>query len=87
METNREIMEILRTILRKIESQNPIKNEWLTKEELKKLFSYSDTSIVRIEKHIKSSKIGARKFYSTKSILEFMEKKSVTNEKNNENKS
>lgn len=77
MATNQQIMEALRTIIKKLEMQNPIQNEWLTKAEVKRIFSYSDSSLRRVEKNFEVSKIGVRKFYSTKSVLKFFKDNSL----------
>lgn len=80
MATTQEIMEILRVIARKLDEQNPIQKEWLTKKEMKKIFSYSDSALRRVEQKFVVSKIGVRKFYSTKSVLKFLEVNKINNQ-------
>jgi len=48
---------------------------WLPKKSVMRFFDYGETQMRQIEKEydLETSKIGARKFYSTKSILNLIE--------------
>lgn len=52
---------------------HPISEIWLTKVQVKQIFGYSPNSLRNIEEHLEISKIKGRKFYSTKSVLEYIE--------------
>jgi len=49
---------------------------WLPKKLVMRIFDYGDTQMRQVEKefNLETSKIGARKFYSFKSILNLIEK-------------
>jgi hypothetical protein len=53
---------------------HPVSETWLSKVQVKLIFGYSDNSLRNIEKYLEISKVKGRKFYSTKSILEYIEK-------------
>ena len=51
---------------------HPVSESWLSKTQVKQLFGYSPNSLRNIEEHLEISKIKGRKFYSTKSVIEFI---------------
>jgi hypothetical protein len=69
------LLNLLKGINQKISkiSTHPISEIWLTKEQVKQIFGYSINSLRNIEEHLEISKIKGRKFYSTKSVLEYIE--------------
>jgi hypothetical protein len=52
---------------------------WLPKKSIKKFFDYGETQLRTLEREqqIEVSKIGSRKFYSEKSIIDLLEKSKV----------
>ena len=52
---------------------HPISDSWLTKKQVKQIFDYSDSSLRNIEEHLEISIKKGRKFYSTKSVLNYLE--------------
>lgn len=66
---------------------HPICQSWLTKTQVKKIFGYSENSLRNIEQFLELSRIRARKFYSTKSVLKFIESGLVNTERSEEPKS
>ena len=60
---------------------HPISEIWLTKIQVKQIFGYSPNSLRNIEEHLEISKIKGRKFYSTKSILQFIESGIINSER------
>jgi hypothetical protein len=69
------IMNLLQSISKQLIKigSHPISESWLSKTQVKQIFAYSENSIRSIEKHLEISKIKGRKFYSTKSVLGFIE--------------
>jgi len=60
---------------------HPISESWLTKTQVKKIFGYSESSLKNIEPFLEISQPRARKFYSTKSVLGYIES-NIKNDKN-----
>ncbi len=60
-------------------STHPLSALWLNKNQMKHIFGYSENSLKAIEPFLEISKKRGRKFYSTKSVLLYIESK---NEKN-----
>jgi len=54
-------------------STHPISESWLSKPQMKQIFGYSENSLRSIEEHLEISKKKGRKFYSTKSVLTYIE--------------
>jgi hypothetical protein len=77
-----EIISSLKGIIKKISKINthPISQTWLTKTQVKQIFEYSDSSLKNIEPFLKISQTRARRFYSTKSVLGYIES-NIKNEK------
>jgi len=59
---------------------HPISESWLNKKQVKQIFGYGESSLRNIEEHIEISKIKGRKFYSTKSVLSYIESNSKNGE-------
>ena len=70
-----EIITLLKGIIKKISKINshPISQTWLSKTQVKQIFDYSDSSLKNIEPFLEISQTRARRFYSTKSILDLIE--------------
>ena len=70
-----EIINSLKGIIKKISKINshPISQTWLTKTQVKQIFEYSDSSLKNIEPFLEISRTRARRFYSTKSVLEYID--------------
>jgi len=68
----KSLISSINTLL--IDSNNPLKSVWLSKKDVMKFFDYGDTQMRSLEKKhsLVCSKIGHRKFYQTKSILELI---------------
>jgi hypothetical protein len=62
---------------------HPISEIWLTKIQVKQIFGYSPNSLRNIEEHLEISKIKGRKFYSTKSVLDYIESSKIFDLKTN----
>lgn len=60
---------------------HPISESWLSKTQVKQVFGYSENSLRGVEKHLLISKIRGRKFYSTKSVIDYIELGIVSNTK------
>ncbi len=60
---------------------HPISDYWLNKSQVKQIFGYSDNSLRSIEGNFEISKKKGRKFYSTKSVLGYIES-NIKNDKN-----
>lgn len=69
------ILNFLMSIMKAIQKSNnhSISETWLTKTQVKQIFEYSENSLRSIEEHLEISKIKGRKFYSTKSVLGFIQ--------------
>lgn len=69
------ILNLLNVITKQISKigTHPISESWLSKPQMKQIFGYSPNSLRNIEEHLEISKIKGRKFYSTKSVLEYIE--------------
>jgi hypothetical protein len=52
---------------------HPISPIWLNKTQVRNIFDYCDSSLRNIEPFLEVSRIRDRKFYSTKSLLDFIE--------------
>ena len=52
---------------------HPISESWLSKTQVKQVFGYSENSLRGIEKYLLISKKRGRKFYSTKSVIDYIE--------------
>lgn len=52
---------------------HPISESWLSKTQVKQVFGYSENSLRGVEKHLLISKKRGRKFYSTKSVIDYIE--------------
>jgi hypothetical protein len=71
-----DILKLSFEIIRKLEniSVNGLYNIWLPKKVVMRFFDYGETQMRQVEKdfNLETSKIGARKFYSTQSILNLL---------------
>jgi hypothetical protein len=78
------LLQLLNGINRQISKlgTHPISQSWLTKTQVKQVFGYSENSLRCIEKYLLISKKRGRKFYSTKSVIDYIELGIVSNEKN-----
>ena len=76
------LVDMLQAINKQISKigTHPISESWLNKKQVKQIFGYGESSLRNIEEHIEISKIKGRKFYSTKSVLSYIE----SNTKNGE---
>jgi hypothetical protein len=61
-------------------STHPISEIWLNQKQMKQIFDYGENSLRMIEPFLEISKIKGRKFYSTKSVLDYIES-NIKNEK------
>ena len=61
---------------------HPVSESWLSKTQVKQIFGYSDNSLRSIEGYLQISKKKGRKFYSTKSILMYIESGLIHSESN-----
>jgi hypothetical protein len=52
---------------------HPISPIWLNKTQVRNIFDYCDSSLRHIEPFLEVSRIRDRKFYSTKSVLNYIE--------------
>jgi hypothetical protein len=52
---------------------HPISHIWLNKTQVRHIFDYCETSLRNIEPFLEVSRIRDRKFYSTKSVLDYIE--------------
>jgi hypothetical protein len=70
-----ELVNLLNGLSNQISKLNthPISPIWLNKTQVRIIFDYCDSSIRNIEPFLEVSRIGERKFYSTKSVLKFIE--------------
>ena len=70
-----EIITSLKGISKEISKINthPISQTWLTKVQVKQIFGYCESSLKNIEPFLEVSQRRVRKFYSTKSVLEYIE--------------
>ena len=77
------LLNLLKGINQQISKINthPISESWLTKTQVKKIFGYSESSLKNIEPFLEISQPRARKFYSTKSVLGYIES-NIKNDKN-----
>lgn len=77
------LLNLLKGISLQISKINthPISESWLTKAQVKKIFGYSESSLKNIEPFLEISQHRARKFYSTKSVLGYIES-NIKNDKN-----
>ena len=77
------LLNLLKAINQQISKINthPISESWLTKTQVKKIFGYSESSLKNIEPFLEISQPRARKFYSTKSVLGYIES-NIKNDKN-----
>ncbi len=76
---NQEILSTLETLNKKVE--NPIdcpeiRKDWIPRKEVMRYLGYGDTQISYITKkyNITTSEFNKRKFYSTASLLQILEK-------------
>jgi hypothetical protein len=71
----RTLLTMLKAIQKQISkiSMHPISEIWLNQVQMKQIFDYSENSLRMIEPFLKISKKRGRKFYSTKSVLEYIE--------------
>ena len=80
-----DILKLVLELNRKVEniSANVLYDVWLPKKTVMRFFDYGETQMRQIEREfeLETSKIRARKFYSTRSILNLIEKhKNAKNE-------
>jgi hypothetical protein len=61
---------------------HPISEIWLTKLQVKQIFGYSENSLRSIEGHLEISKKKGRKFYSTQSVLKYIDSGLIHSELN-----
>jgi len=80
-----EIISSLKGISKEISklSTHAISETWLTKTQVKKIFGYSESSLKNIEPFLEISQPRARKFYSTKSVLDYIESGKIFDLKTN----
>ena len=52
---------------------HPISESWLSKTQVKQVFGYSENSLRGVENHLLISKKRVRKFYSTNSVIDYIE--------------
>lgn len=78
------LVNLLTGINKKISKMgtHPVSEFWLSKIQVKQIFGYSDNSLRSIEGYLQISKKRGRKFYSTKSILMYIESGLVHSETN-----
>jgi len=78
------LLNLLKGIKQQISkiSTNPISESWLSKTQMKQIFGYSENSLRSIEEHLEISKIKGRKFYSTQSVLKYIESGLIHSELN-----
>jgi hypothetical protein len=76
------LVDMLQAINKQISKigTHPISESWLNKKQVKQIFGYGESSLRNIEEHIEISKIKGRKFYSTKSVLSYIESNSKNGE-------
>ncbi len=69
------ILNLLKGINQQISKigTHPLSDSWLSKTQVKQIFGYSENSLRNIEKYLEISKVKGRKFYSTKSVLKYIE--------------
>ena len=69
------LVDMLQAINKQISKigTHPISESWLNKKQVKQIFDYSENSLRMIEPFLEVSRIRDRKFYSTKSVLDFIE--------------
>jgi hypothetical protein len=77
------LLQLLKEMILQISKlgTHPISETWLTKTQVKKIFGYSESSLKNIEPFLEISQPRARKFYSTKSVLSYIES-NIKNDKN-----
>jgi hypothetical protein len=80
-----DILKLVLELNRRLENitANGLYNVWLPKKTVMRFFDYGETQMRQIERDfgLETSKIRARKFYSTQSILNLIEKhKNTKNE-------
>ena len=68
-------IKLIKQVLFNMEQKLAPMGDWLPKKDLLRYFDYSDNQLRQLEKNhsIIVSKIGRRKFYSVKSIIDFLE--------------
>ncbi len=73
-----DLMKEIKNLLNRAKTQS-LRDIWIPKKEVMKYFDYGITQMHQLEKDHKivCSKIKARKFYSTQSILDLIEKNKI----------
>jgi hypothetical protein len=76
------ILNLLKGINQQISKMgnHPISDSWLTKKQVKQIFGYSESSLRNIEEHLEISIKKGRKFYSTKSVMEYIKSGMISSE-------
>lgn len=69
------LLDLVKNLSKEISKLNtqPFSQAWFTKTQLKQIFGYSENSLRKIEPFLEISQIRSRKFYSTKSVLKYIE--------------